>query len=203
MLLAERRVRTQKRTDGGDGKVVGAQKTQVLFVDRNDPLEDTPCRWWNMAVPVLALVGYIFALLVKSGDDGSGTQTFVDKIENSDSYVALLWGTMAAALTAFAFYVLQDKKDGHILWFNFRGHYHRFLRWMNSFSCFGSKNEDHIKEIVEQPKKAKKVGFDGEGEEEEDDEPAEAVVESHSQPLITWHEALGAFLIGMERIFPA
>ena len=89
MLLAERQVRVYDRTDGGpnhgkDGEIEGAAG--------NQPRDDQPLLAINMLIPVLVLVVLIFVALVVSGDDGSGTQTFMEKIENSDSYIALLYG---------------------------------------------------------------------------------------------------------------
>ena len=109
MLLAERRARIYGRTDGGDGatKAVGSE---AELTSANAPAPDTPCRWWNMAVPVLLLIFYIFYLLVVTGYDGTGEQSFLDIMQNADSYAALLWGTMAGALTAWAFYLLQDRR---------------------------------------------------------------------------------------------
>jgi Na+/H+ antiporter NhaC len=89
MLLAERQVRVYDRTDGGpnhgkDGEIEGAAS--------NQPRDDQPLLAINMLIPVLVLVILIFVALVVSGDDGSGTQTFMEKIERSDSYIALLYG---------------------------------------------------------------------------------------------------------------
>jgi hypothetical protein len=42
-------------------------------------------------------------------------QTFMEKIEASNSYIALLWGTMAAALLTLIFYLLQVVDDGHLV----------------------------------------------------------------------------------------
>jgi Na+/H+ antiporter NhaC len=111
MLKAERLTFVYGRTDGGDGAFAGAK----LVGDGNDPNPDTPQKWWNMAIPIVMLVVYIFYLLVKTGDDGSGEQAFIDKIEGSDSYVALLWGTMAGVLTAQLLYMIQFKYEGNIV----------------------------------------------------------------------------------------
>ena len=68
------------------------------------------------------LVIYIFYLLAWTGSDPTNPdQTFVNVMENASASRALLWGTMAAALTAVLFYFLQDYKDGRIIWFNFKG----------------------------------------------------------------------------------
>jgi Na+/H+ antiporter NhaC len=89
MLLAERQVRVYDRTDGGPNK---GKTSDLDGAGENQPREDQPLLAWNMLLPVLILVGIIFAALVRSGDDGSGTQSFMDKVESSDSYIALLFG---------------------------------------------------------------------------------------------------------------
>jgi hypothetical protein len=57
--------------------------------------------------------------LVQTGDDGSGKQSFMDKIESSDAYVALLYATMGATLVTLIFYLLQINKDGSLVIPNF------------------------------------------------------------------------------------
>jgi len=57
----------------------------------------------------------IFFLLVKTGDDGTGDQSIMDKIENSNSYQALLWGTMATAIVTLLMYLLQIVQDGELV----------------------------------------------------------------------------------------
>lgn len=80
------------------------------------------------------LVVYIFYLLVYTGSDPSNPdQTFLEIMEGSDSYSALLWGTMAGALTATAFFFLQEKHEGKIIWFNVKGYINKAGRIINSF----------------------------------------------------------------------
>jgi hypothetical protein len=89
MLLAERQVRVYDRTDGGPNK---AKSGDLESSGDNQPREDQPLLAVNMLLPVLILVALIFLALVRSGDDGSGTQTFMEKIEASDSFISLLYG---------------------------------------------------------------------------------------------------------------
>ncbi|KAL3919404.1 MAG: hypothetical protein SGILL_003769 [Bacillariaceae sp.] len=89
MLLAERQVRVYDRTDGGPNK---GKSEEMEGAGENQPREDQPLLSVNMLLPVVILVVLIFLALVRSGDDGSGTQTFMEKIEASDSYIALLYG---------------------------------------------------------------------------------------------------------------
>ena len=93
MLVAERKVRVHGRTDGGEGKVdTFGEEEAELATGENDPREDIPKRTFNMLAPVLLLIFFIFFLMIRTGSDGSGDQSFIDKIENSDSFSALLWG---------------------------------------------------------------------------------------------------------------
>ncbi|KAL7518451.1 hypothetical protein ACHAWX_003274, partial [Stephanocyclus meneghinianus] len=127
MLIAERLNRIYGRTDGGDGKALAVDGEAL--VSHNEPAPDTPCRWWNMAFPITMLIVYIFYLLVYTGKDPSNPdQTFLEIIEASDSFSALLWGTMAGALTATAFYFIQDKYQGRIIWFNVKGYFNKARR---------------------------------------------------------------------------
>lgn len=89
MLLAERRVRVYDRTDGGPNK---GKTAELEGAGDNQPREDQPLLSFNMLFPVMILVALIFVALVASGDDGDGSQTLMEKIEGSDSYIALLYG---------------------------------------------------------------------------------------------------------------
>jgi len=111
MLIAERKVVVYGRTDGGDG---GSKDIKKLKSD-SFPESDTPAKIWNFIVPVLLWIFFIFYLLVMSGDDGTGTMSFLQKIESSDSYVALLDGTMATVLLTMLFYLVQFKKNGELV----------------------------------------------------------------------------------------
>lgn len=112
MLVAERKTEIYKRKDGGDGKGKG---DSAEGGHANKPEDDTPLKAWNMIFPVLLLVFFIFYLLVKTGESGEAGQSLMDKIEASDSYQALLWGTMAAVICTMLMYFLQIVKDGEVL----------------------------------------------------------------------------------------
>jgi len=109
MLMAERRVRVYDRTDGGPNKGKGGE---IEGSGENQPREDQPLLSINMLLPVVILVALIFLALVRSGNDGSGTQTFMEKIEASDSFVALLYGCMGAAWIAMVLYLMQITMPG-------------------------------------------------------------------------------------------
>ncbi|KAL7466078.1 hypothetical protein ACHAXS_006376 [Conticribra weissflogii] len=173
MLIAERRTKVYGRTDGGPGAALNAEGE--VLQSNNTPSEDIPCKWWNMVFPIVMLVIYIFYLLAFTGDDGSGTQSFVDKMQNADAYSALLWGTMAAALTAVGFYLIQDKHMDRIIFFNIKGYISRAKRGFASLK-----------------RKFRSTPDQDEGEEE-----------VHARVLMTYSEAMTSFLLGMEKIFGA
>merc|ERR1712241_978904 len=79
--------------------------------DENQPRKDQPLLGHNMLIPVLLLVIFTFVLLVSTGTDGTD-QTFMQKIEGSDSYSALLWATMATALLTIILYMVQITVPG-------------------------------------------------------------------------------------------
>jgi len=174
MLIAERLTKVYGRTDGGPGAAVAADG-QVL-VSHNAPKADTPCRWWNMVVPILFLIFYIFYLLVWTGQqEAVGGESFIELIELSNSYQALLWGTMAAALSGLAFYFIQDKKDGRIIFCNVKGYINKLKRFRER-AC----------------RRREMVALREDEEEEE-----------HAKVLMDYREAMSSFLIGMEKIFGA
>jgi len=183
MLIAERLTKVYGRTDGGPGKAVAADGQAI--VSHNAPKSDTPPRWWNMAFPIVALIGYIFYLLVWTGQQSAtGGESFIELIELSNAYQALLWGTMAAALTGLAFYFIQDKKDGRIIFCNIKG-------YINKFKRFRIRNRGKC-----QPPVCRRRQQDGEMESEED-------TDEHAVVLMGYREAMSSFLIGMEKIFGA
>ena len=183
MLIAERLTKVYGRTDGGPGKAVAADGQAI--VSHNAPKSDTPPRWWNMAFPIVALIGYIFYLLVWTGQQSAtGGESFIELIELSNAYQALLWGTMAAALTGLAFYFIQDKKDGRIIFCNVKG-------YINKFKRFRIRNRGKCQPLV-----CRRRQQDGEMESEED-------TDEHAVVLMGYREAMSSFLIGMEKIFGA
>lgn len=167
MLIAERKIKVYGRTDGGDG---AAKSADGQVKSENMPEADTPCKWWNMAVPIASLVGYIFYLLAYTGQSGEN-DSFMKMMENSNSYQALLWGTMAAALTSVVFFFIQDKKSGKIIFFNVKGYANKMRRFV----------AQHIGKC---------------GHEEPETESDEEV---HAQVLLNYREAMSAFMMGMEK----
>jgi len=91
MLIAERITKVYGHTDGGPGGALSADGQGI--VSHNAPKLDTPCKWWNMAFPIVSLIGYIFYLLVYTGQlNAVGGESFLGLIEISNAYQALLWG---------------------------------------------------------------------------------------------------------------
>lgn len=109
MLIAERKVQVYGRKDGGDGS---QEDVGDLDDGGNSPDEGTPLRWYNMIVPLVLLIFFIFYMLVATGTTGEPGQTFSDKIQNADSYLGLLVATMATALCMLPFYYVQLIQDG-------------------------------------------------------------------------------------------
>ena len=129
--------------------------------------------------PITMLIVYIFYLLAYTGKQNEpDAESFLVIIENADAYQALLWGTMAAALTAVGFYFIQDKHLEKIIFFNIKGYISRMRRMYAYYR--GKCRRRQGKEIAEE----------GEG-----------VV--HARVLMTYTEAMAAFIIGMEKIFTA
>jgi len=125
MLIAERKTQVYGRTDGGKGKAEGTEKLS----SGNAPKENTPAKMYNMLVPVALLIFFIFYLLVQSGRSGDPDQSFNDIIQSSDSYVALLYGTMATALCTAILYLIQYvKDDGITLIPPVKGWYQRYIK---------------------------------------------------------------------------
>ena len=113
MLIAERKTQVFQRADGGDGGTSGGGLVETA----NQPLSNTPGRIWNMIIPVCILVILILVILIESGEEPGAEQSLIDKLQNSDSYSALLFGTMGAVWITMILYHLQFKTDGeNLLW---------------------------------------------------------------------------------------
>jgi hypothetical protein len=185
MLISERKTQVYQRTDGGDGAMtkhkLGDQEENEK---ENKPRPDTPKLAYNMAVPIVLLVFFIFYLLVKTGDDGSGTQSFMDKIEDSNSYAALLWGTMAAANLTLLFYLVQFVQSGRLV-----------LPTVTVIKALFSKEAE---QSSSEPTDEK----DGEVEDKIAQEEAKPI-STKPRPLMSLFESVESFLYGMGRIFPA
>lgn len=109
MLVFERIARVYALTDGGPNR---GKATEMEGKDENQPRKDQPLKGYNMYLPVLLLIGLVFYLLVATGTVEDEEQTFMEKIENSNSFSALLWATMASAIITLIFYCFQFTREG-------------------------------------------------------------------------------------------
>jgi len=188
MLIAERKTQVYQRSDGGDGKTKQGSGDQGQ--QENQPKKDTPQRYWNMAVPIALLVFFIFYLLIKTGEDGSGEQSFTEKIEASDSYSALLWGTMGATGVTFLFYLVQFVQDGEMV----------LPTWPVIKAMFGgskAKSGDEAQTSYSVKDSNSNVDIS------EEEETALIVAPSKPRSLMSIYDSVEAFLFGMGRVFPA
>jgi hypothetical protein len=112
MLVAERKAMVHKRNDGGDSSV---SKKSSIEDPGSKPRPDTPAYWWNMLVPMSVLVFLIFWLLIESGEIDGTKQSVLDKLQESDSYSALLWGTIGSAFLTILFYFTQIIQNGRLV----------------------------------------------------------------------------------------
>ena len=114
MLIAERKTQVYNRTDGGDN--AGMNKKDVpdgtVVPKENQPEKDVPLKSWNMIAPVFILTFFVIYFLEETGRDEENKRNFMDKLNNSDSYAALLWGTFVTALLTMLMYLLQFKQEG-------------------------------------------------------------------------------------------
>ena len=87
---------------------------------------------------------------------------------------------MAGALTACAFYFIQDHKNGKIIWFNVYGYKNKIQRFFARKQSLVEEDEEvHAQSLVDEDE------------------------EVHAQMLLSIPEAMTAFIVGMEKIFGA
>jgi len=109
MLVIERICRVYQLSDGGPNR---GKASELEGKNENQPRADQPLKSWNMFLPVLLLVALVFYLLVSTGTVPDEQQTFLEKIESSNSFAALLWATMASAIISLIFYHVQFTREG-------------------------------------------------------------------------------------------
>jgi hypothetical protein len=189
MLVAERKVRAYNRTDGGDGKGRGSE---LEGKDENQPRKDTPQKSWNLVVPVLVLIFLIFWLLVETGTEEGEDQDFMDKIENSDSYAALLWGTMGTVILTLLFYLVQIIEDGELV--KPRGYFPALGQLMSPmlrpFRCLWAP----IKRRFEHDSPMLQRFEEGDGQRDDEDD------EAGPRTLMGVFDSTESFLYGLGRI---
>ena len=141
------------------------------------------CFWLDMAQVIF--IFYLLGHTVDDRDDNSTTQhpfSFLENMEQGNSFLALLWGTFAASLFTMMFYVLQwYKPDGTLAWPNYKTMYR--------YVCQTEPSHDRF--IVDEMK------------DEEKNDHTHSMPHDDAKPLLTLPMAVDSFLYGMGRIFPA
>ena len=107
MLKAERRALTGEVMASTAQPLADYESTGLL------PDDETPCRWWNAAVPVVLVVFVTIVGLYVSGAialrgkgvDGASLREVVDA---SDPFTVLLWASLIGVTAAVALAVVQD-----------------------------------------------------------------------------------------------
>ena len=112
MLISERKTQVYRRKDGGDGCNLSSKHKQEQ--SENQPEKDTPLHVLNFFMPIVLLVFFIFYLLIQIGNTEPGL-SFLDMLQNTDSYPALLFGTVGAAICSMIWYGLQTTQDGQFV----------------------------------------------------------------------------------------
>lgn len=101
MRAAERRARDA----GLDGEADSS--TPVVHDDTIEPPPGTPARWWNAILPVAVTLFVVLWLLYRTGlanldPKDAASATMVQIFGSADSFVALVWGSLAGLATAVA-----------------------------------------------------------------------------------------------------
>ncbi len=100
MLAAERRARTTGHLFEPDSQIAATEAENATL----DPPPGKPHRLVNAAVPILVLVGVVLGGLYVTGRasvlEAGGEATLSAVIREADSYKAMMWGSVAAALAA-------------------------------------------------------------------------------------------------------
>lgn len=110
MLKAERKCKQDLKPQNYSKSEVVPSELKEVEIDKK-----TPTRWYNAGIPVLIVILGTFAGLIYTGWDLSiwndTNLTFGKKLSNiigaSDSYLALLWSSLSAVLSAVALTLIQ------------------------------------------------------------------------------------------------
>jgi len=106
MLRAEKRARTT-------GKVLADKAVPLSNIDQEISFDESPSpRWYNAAIPIGVVVIGTFVGLILTGRASlleSGVSGFsnLDAIQEGDSFVALVWSSMAGCTTAILLGIVQ------------------------------------------------------------------------------------------------
>eukprot|EP01084_Bolivina_argentea_P177153 306410_1 len=117
MLISERLVRVNKRTDGGKGSNINKQNDLDLGAE---PDQDTPARWWNMLIPIMTLIILIIVVIINTGieqieSDPTVNMNVRNIFASSDAFSSLLYGTFGCGIFTIFFYMIQFKFNGRIV----------------------------------------------------------------------------------------
>jgi Na+/H+ antiporter NhaC len=107
MLRAERRARSGAVLADGAQPLANYEESDLA------PEEGAPCRWWNAAVPVVAvilstLIGLYYTGVESLRAAGDTTTSLSRIIGSSDPFTTLLWASMIGLTTAILLVVLQN-----------------------------------------------------------------------------------------------
>jgi len=105
-------LKAERRALAGELLASNAQPLADYESSALAPLPETPCRWWNAAVPVLLVIVATFGGLYLTGVDAlevtaRSTASLSDIINASDFYTTLLWASLIGLTAAIALAVLQ------------------------------------------------------------------------------------------------
>jgi hypothetical protein len=129
---------------------------------------------------------FVFYLLVQTGTVEGTEQTLMEKIEGSDSYTALLWGTMGTIICSTLFYLLQWNTDT-------KAYTLPPLKKFCAMICNKHEKDDH--------------GTVRADDDDDDDEHVEKsqdeIAQEISRPLISIPLVVESVLHGMATLFPA
>lgn len=184
MLVAERKCVVDRRTDGGDG----AFKFSKALSSLTAPLSDTPPILANMLVPIALLVTMILVVMVNIGIEGSESEnpSVREIFENTDSYLGLMFGSFAAALISLLFFALQFKMNGALTIPNFAAFFRSSSPQIHAKVDYHDSDDESVEPRSIEPKYLH--------------EPAEVDVK---RPVMTPKDSVEAWLLGLQRIFPA
>ncbi len=100
----------ERRAYSGEGLIrPDAQPASDPTAEGLQPPPGTPHRWYNAAMPVLAVIVVALVGLWRTGSEGlaAGDRTVVNVIGDADPFAALLWASFAGCAVAIAMVVAQ------------------------------------------------------------------------------------------------
>ncbi len=99
--LGEMAVAERRAARGGGLTRPGSMPVTDTTDSLLQPAEGVPHRWWNAALPVIAVVGTVLFGLYFSGRAATGPGApLMDVLGEADPYATLLWGSLAGCIVA-------------------------------------------------------------------------------------------------------